>query len=95
MVVRCYRTTREAIDEINRELNVRSRCFPRWIKEGKVSNTDAQDRLDRLASAILILEMLDEAPPTATVADLWLEVQARVGELNRVKPAKETAPAAS
>jgi hypothetical protein len=41
----------EAIDEVFRELCVRKRCFPKWITEGRVSGTDAQDRIDRLATA--------------------------------------------
>lgn len=75
MTVRCYRSHQEAIDEVQRELNVRSRCFPRWIAEGRVSRTDAQDRLDRLASALVIIEALDGLEENAAVADLWLRVE--------------------
>jgi hypothetical protein len=46
------RTLSEAIDEVQRELNVRMRCFPRWIEDGRVSGTDAQDRIDRLQTAL-------------------------------------------
>lgn len=60
MKVRCYRSPQEAIDELNRELNVRSRCFPRWIDDGRVSRTDAQDRLDRLATGLKLLEKVFE-----------------------------------
>ena len=49
------RTAIEALDECTRELNVRKRCFPRWIQDGRVSRTDAEDRLDRLATAVDIL----------------------------------------
>ena len=49
------RSAEEALDELNRELNVRRRCFPRWVKDGRVSNTDAHDRIDRLATAIDLL----------------------------------------
>jgi hypothetical protein len=52
MAVARKRDLVEAADEIERELNVRARCFPRWIKDGRVSATDAQDRLDRLATAL-------------------------------------------
>ena len=52
----------EAADECERELNVRRRCFPRWVKDGRVSATDAQDRVDRLASAVEILRNLIAAP---------------------------------
>lgn len=48
----------EAIDECQRELNVRRRCFPRWVQDGRVSATDAQDRVDRLATAIEHLQKL-------------------------------------
>ena len=44
-----------AVDELERELNVRLRCFPRWIAEGRVSRTDAQDRIDRLHTAFNLL----------------------------------------
>lgn len=49
------RDKQQALDELTRELNVRRRCFPRWVADGRVSATDAQDRIDRLASAIELL----------------------------------------
>jgi hypothetical protein len=52
------RSTVEALDELIREFNVRARCFPRWVQDGRVSGTDAQDRLDRLATAIELLRKL-------------------------------------
>ena len=76
MKVRCYRTHQEAADELQRELNLRSRCFPRWIAEGRVSRTDAQDRLDRIASALVIIEALEELDMNAAIADLWSKVEA-------------------
>lgn len=62
MKVARQRPLQEAIDEVERELNVRSRCFPRWITEGRVSRTDAQDRLDRLATAYQALCNLAQSP---------------------------------
>lgn len=56
------RTLREAIDECYRELNIRRRCFPRWIEIGRASRTDAQDRLDRLMTAITYLESMQPVP---------------------------------
>jgi hypothetical protein len=56
MPVKTERTQTEALDELVREFNVRARCFPRWVKEGRVSATDAQDRLDRLATAIVLMK---------------------------------------
>jgi len=46
----------EALDELHREFNVRARCFKRWVADGRLSRTDAQDRIDRLATAIDIVE---------------------------------------
>jgi hypothetical protein len=63
MQVKTKRSIQEATDELEREFNVRSRCFARWIQDGRVSRTDAQDRLDRLGSAI---EFLNEAISAAT-----------------------------
>jgi len=45
-----------AVDELERELNVRVRCFPRWVAEGRIAKTDAQDRLDRLHTAFHLLK---------------------------------------
>lgn len=45
-----------ALDELYRELAVRARCFPRWIVEGRVSRTDAQDRLNRMHTAYELLK---------------------------------------
>lgn len=70
-----YRSMQEATDEVIRELNVRSRCFPRWIKDGRVSETDAIDRLDRLASALLIMEVVGSMQPTDSVADVLAAVE--------------------
>ena len=55
------RSLTEAIDEIFRELQVRKRCFPRWIEDGKISRTDAQDRIARQESALAYLESLRPA----------------------------------
>lgn len=77
MTVKTYRTGQEALDELERELNIRARCFPRWISEGKVSRTDAQDRLDRLATAHCFIESLMVADMHAAVADVWASVEAK------------------
>ena len=59
MAIKTIRSYDEACSEVEREMNVRSRCFPRWITEGKVNRVDAQDRLDRLGSALHMLERED------------------------------------
>lgn len=58
------RSLTEAIDEVFRELQVRKRCFPRWIEDGKISRTDAQDRIARQESALAYLETLRPADST-------------------------------
>ena len=55
------RSLTEAIDEVFRELQVRKRCFPRWVDDGKISRTDAQDRIARQESALAYLESLRPA----------------------------------
>ena len=56
MEVVTLRPVQEALDELNRELQIRKRCFKRWIADGRLSRTDAQDRLDRLGSAMELLQ---------------------------------------
>jgi hypothetical protein len=68
------RTLDEAVSEVNREVAVRERCFPRWIQEKRLDSIEAKDRLERLKSAANYLEdLLDRVlqhcnalPATAT-----------------------------
>jgi len=58
------RTLREAYDELEREFNVRERCFPKWITEGRISRSDAKDRLERHAAGMFFLQkLLDGSVP--------------------------------
>lgn len=66
MTAKRMRNKAEALDELNREFNIRSRCFSRWIDDGRLSKTDAQDRLDRLATAIEIVANADSEAVTST-----------------------------
>jgi hypothetical protein len=55
-----------AASEVERELQVRQRCYPRWVDEGKISRIDAKDRFERQQKALEILQaVLDSkaAPP--------------------------------
>jgi hypothetical protein len=47
-----------ALGELQRELQVRERCYPRWVEEGKLSRIDAKDRLDRIINAVEFLDLL-------------------------------------
>ena len=49
-------TVEAAISEVERELQVRARCYDNWVRDGKMSRIDAQDRLDRLAAAHTLIE---------------------------------------
>jgi polyhydroxyalkanoate synthesis regulator phasin len=60
MEQRTERGTQEQLDELTREFNVRQRCFDRWVKEGRMTATDAQDRLDRLGSAVKTVQKVHD-----------------------------------
>ncbi len=50
----------EALSELERETHVRTRCFDRWVSDGKMSRVEATDRLERLMSAIRLLRQFEE-----------------------------------
>jgi len=52
------RTLSEAQSELEREGNVRERCFPGWISDGRVNRIDAIDRRDRLVTALHVLDIV-------------------------------------
>ena len=68
------RSLAEAISEVNRELTVRERIFPKWVKEGKMDAIDSQDRFDRLAAArhflVLLAESTAVAAPVTSSGDM-------------------------
>jgi len=49
--ISCNRTLEEACSEVQREINVRRKCFDRWVAEGRITDTDARDRFERLTSS--------------------------------------------
>lgn len=51
MTTKTRRPLTEASDEIAREMNVRLKCYDRWVAEGKMTQTEAQERFDRMATA--------------------------------------------
>jgi hypothetical protein len=50
------RSLEEAVSELEREFQVRERCYERWIADGKLDLITAKDRMERLAAAICILK---------------------------------------
>lgn len=57
------RSIEEALSELEREKQVRMRCYDRWVEDGKLTSVDAVDRLDRLETAIHALETVHESTP--------------------------------
>lgn len=62
------RSLQEAIDESQREFNVRERCFPKWVDEGRLTKSDARDRLERLAAACYFLSALSHGDLESCIA---------------------------
>ncbi len=52
----------EALSELQRECNVRKRCYDKWVQEGRLTAVDARDRLDRIVAAIHFLETTEVQP---------------------------------
>ena len=48
----------EQIQELQRELRMRDRVYPRWIASGKLTDADAGRQLARLRAAISTLVQL-------------------------------------
>jgi hypothetical protein len=47
----------EMIEEIDREVDVRKRVFPRWVKDGKLEPQEAERRIMLLEAASTYLRM--------------------------------------
>lgn len=45
-------TLQQEIDELERELRVRKKVYPDWIKLGKIHKNTAQSRIDTLQNCI-------------------------------------------
>lgn len=48
-------TNQAAYDEALREMQVRERCYPKWIQEGKISRTDATQRMQGIMRVVALL----------------------------------------
>lgn len=55
------RSLPEAISEVKRELQVRERCYPRWVEDGRLTDIDASDRFDRMEAALRYLQEIHDA----------------------------------
>ena len=63
-------TNQNAYDEAMRELQVRERCFPGWVRDGRISGSDARDRLNRQARICFILASLADVKVGAEAGDV-------------------------
>ena len=70
-----FRPLVESISEVKRELQVRLRCYDRWVEDGKLTDVDATDRYCRMHSALKYLEALRDGEIIAPEA---LDVPTRV-----------------
>jgi hypothetical protein len=59
------RHVEESLDELRREIDVRRRLYDRWVAEGRLSWTDAHDRLERMLSALAHLLAAPVQPDTS------------------------------
>jgi hypothetical protein len=55
-------TVADAYVEIAREVQVRERCYSKWIAAEKITETDARDRMRRSCKACSLLAALVDAP---------------------------------
>ena len=46
----------EVVAEIKRELTWRERCYPKWIKQGRLKREDAERQYRALRTALRVLE---------------------------------------
>lgn len=52
------RDYQQCMDELTREVDVRRRIFDEWVSKGRLSWTDAHDRLERLMTLMAVLVKL-------------------------------------
>jgi len=52
-------TLAEQIDEARRELALRRKCYPTWVKSGKLAHEDAYHQLSCMEAIITTLLRLD------------------------------------
>jgi hypothetical protein len=79
------RTVEDALVEVDRELIVRRRCFPDWVKDGKLSMGDARDRIERLARACQLLALMHRLGDRR-IAELELESEQAVMDQPKATP---------
>jgi hypothetical protein len=54
-----------ACDEVKREVSVRERCYGRWVEEGRMSKTEAKERMFGMKHALECLQNLLDSEASA------------------------------
>jgi hypothetical protein len=57
----CAASREDAIAEMEREANVRMKCYDRWVSEGKMTPEEARKRMSGIISAWHYLSDSDQA----------------------------------
>jgi hypothetical protein len=58
-------TLQEQQKEVRREIRFRELCYPRWVREGRISRPDADRKLGLMRAVLKTLERLSrESEPT-------------------------------
>lgn len=57
----CEASHADAVQEVEREANVRMKCYDRWVAEGKMSAEEARKRMNAIVSAWHYLSDTDQA----------------------------------
>lgn len=69
------RSLQEALDEVGRELGVRERLYAKWCLDGKHTESDARDRLQRMIKAASVLQAIVNDPGLLGVVEMHLDGQ--------------------
>ena len=83
------RTAGEGLAEVERELGLRIRMYPEWITARKLSALDAKDRLERLARAAQILQMVYDGKEDEAGIEVAAEKALEAGTMPPLAPGAE------
>lgn len=64
-------TTQQILAEVQRELDMRKKVYPGWIKQGKIVKTTAHHRIEVMEALEKMLQPMAEAERKATTPELF------------------------
>ena len=82
----------ECMAELEREINLRIRLYPDWITSRKLSSMEAMERLERMAKAGELLQMVFDGKTVELEAMCVLE---RLNDAESSKPEADAVPTPS